>query len=279
MSILEATAFQAAHARSCSGLLGPWIERAFYNEARRLDVQFERTYVAGFWTDWRKRHRGKDARIRKYLQRLPADERFFTLIQHSGGLRSTPDNLMVFSAGRAGGLYDIPIPLLVPSLQRDFAPRERPWRISFVGRVTKATNRTGVRSAMLRTFRGHKEFKEHRVCGRSQYCDILRGSEFVLCPRGYGPTSFRLYETLTLGSIPVVIHNDEKWLPYTDVLDWSTFAVVAHARELSSLPERLAAINGVTAQRMRVAARGVFDAYFTIKGLVQRVKHLTSLRD
>jgi len=279
MSTLQATAFQAAHARSCSGLPGPRLEPAFYDEVRCLDVQFGRTYVAGFWTDWRQSHSGKDARMHKYLQRLPANEQFFTVVQHDNGLSALSDNLMVFSAGGPANPHDIPIPLLVPSLQRDFAPRERPWRVSFVGRVNKATNRTGARSAMLRAFRGHKEFKEHRVCGRQQYCDILRGSEFVLCPRGYGPTSFRLYETLTLGSIPVVIHNDVKWLPYTDVLDWSTFAVVAHVGELSSLPERLAAIDSTAAQRMRTAARDVFDDYFTIKGLVQQVVHLTTLHD
>ena len=38
----------------------------------------------------------------------------------------------------------------------------------------------------------------------------MRDSLFSLCPRGYGPTSFRLYESIQLGSIPVYIAEDDE---------------------------------------------------------------------
>jgi hypothetical protein len=40
---------------------------------------------------------------------------------------------------------------------------------------------------------------------------LIHRSKFVLCPRGKGPSSHRLYETLAAGRVPVVISDD--WLP------------------------------------------------------------------
>ena len=52
-----------------------------------------------------------------------------------------------------------------------------------------------------------------------RFVELMSRSVFALCPRGYGRTSYRMYEALQLGCIPVYIH-DEPWLPYADELDW-----------------------------------------------------------
>ncbi len=43
---------------------------------------------------------------------------------------------------------------------------------------------------------------------RARYQDVLGRSRFVLCPRGRGTSSFRLYETLAAGRVPVIISDD-----------------------------------------------------------------------
>jgi hypothetical protein len=73
------------------------------------------------------------------------------------------------------------------------------------------------------------------------YLNIMSKSRFTLAPRGYGRTSFRLYEALRLGSIPVYIY-DEPWLPYTEEIDWSKMAVLVHVDELGGIYERLCSI-------------------------------------
>ena len=60
---------------------------------------------------------------------------------------------------------------------------------------------------------------------RRRFVELMSRSVFALCPRGYGRTSYRMYEALQLGCIPVYIH-DESWLPYADELDWREFAVL-----------------------------------------------------
>jgi hypothetical protein len=43
------------------------------------------------------------------------------------------------------------------------------------------------------------------------YVDTIRRSHFVLCPRGYGPATYRLFETMEMGRVPVVMSDE--WVP------------------------------------------------------------------
>jgi hypothetical protein len=43
---------------------------------------------------------------------------------------------------------------------------------------------------------------------RARYQEILMRSRFVLCPRGRGTSSMRLYETLAAGRVPVIISDE-----------------------------------------------------------------------
>jgi hypothetical protein len=43
---------------------------------------------------------------------------------------------------------------------------------------------------------------------RARYDEVLTRSRFVLCPRGRGTSTFRLYEALAAGRVPVIISDD-----------------------------------------------------------------------
>jgi len=54
---------------------------------------------------------------------------------------------------------------------------------------------------------------KHDENGEFNYMqDILR-SKYVLCPRGVAPYSHRIFETITLGKVPVIIADD--WIPFS----------------------------------------------------------------
>lgn len=61
--------------------------------------------------------------------------------------------------------------------------------------------------------------------GRRQFLTDIRNHAFVLCPRGAGIDTHRLWETLYMGSIPIVIwdraHENWKDLPILFIHDWS----------------------------------------------------------
>jgi len=65
------------------------------------------------------------------------------------------------------------------------------------------------------------------------FIDMILESKFSLCPRGNGPASYRLQESMALGRAPVIISDD--WVPVAD-LDWDRFAIFVAENSLSDLP-------------------------------------------
>jgi hypothetical protein len=57
---------------------------------------------------------------------------------------------------------------------------------------------------------------------REHFRRTLSRSRFVLCPRGRGTSSIRLYETLSAGRVPVIISDD--WVP-PDGPEWSSISI------------------------------------------------------
>lgn len=57
---------------------------------------------------------------------------------------------------------------------------------------------------------GSPEYHDGGRGYRARYSELIHRSKFVLCPRGHSPSSFRMYETLTAGRVPVII--SDAWL-------------------------------------------------------------------
>jgi len=266
---------------------GPWFERSFDLEAARQGIEFNRDYLVGYWGDFleekisdhgrrwlRKRRQAQQwherrRRMETMLAELP-DTPMFTVVQHDDGLyHPWPKNLTVFGAG---GVGDVPVPLLMPTVTPDHVDRPVNARVTFMGEAGGPNNRFGVRQAMLEAFANRPEFTNVQRSTYKAYCDVIRHSAFTLCPAGYGLTSFRLYETLALGSVPVYIHNGTPWLPFADKLDWHDLVVLVAPVEIHELPDRLDAITERRRQEMLGNIRAVFAEHFTMPGVVRRVR-------
>lgn len=73
---------------------------------------------------------------------------------------------------------------------------------------------------------------------KERYRDVTARSKFVLCPRGSGTSSFRLFETLSLGRVPVIVSDD--W-PAVPGPNWSECAVFVPESQVAALPQLLEA--------------------------------------
>jgi hypothetical protein len=76
-------------------------------------------------------------------------------------------------------------------------------------------------------------------------------SKFSLCPRGYGRSSFRFFESILLGSIPIYIYDDENWLPYKELIDYSKFSIVLNSKNIDSLPVILSKLSDIEITNMQ----------------------------
>jgi Exostosin family len=77
---------------------------------------------------------------------------------------------------------------------------------------------------------------------RAEYVENIVESDYALCARGDGNWSFRLYESLCLGRIPVFVDTDSV-LPYEFLIDWRDYVVWVSREEVPKLGDKIAAFH------------------------------------
>ena len=65
------------------------------------------------------------------------------------------------------------------------------------------------------------------------YRRVMAQSKFILCPRGVGVSSWRLFETMRAGRVPVII--SDSWIPPNGP-KWESFALFVKESEVGQLP-------------------------------------------
>lgn len=68
------------------------------------------------------------------------------------------------------------------------------------------------------------------------YGDMLSQSKFVLCPRGFGSSSWRLFEAMKAGRVPVII--SDSWIQ-PEGPKWSSFSLRVRESDVMSIPSLL----------------------------------------
>lgn len=91
-----------------------------------------------------------------------------------------------------------------------------------------------------------------------RYAETLASSSYVLCPRGAGTGSIRLFEVMSAGVAPVLI-SDDYLLPAH--VPWDTFLLRIPERDIARLPELIEPHLGEAAERGRLARQAWLD-YF-----------------
>jgi hypothetical protein len=94
---------------------------------------------------------------------------------------------------------------------------------------------------------------------RGRFQETLARSRFVLCPRGNGTSSVRLYEALGAGAVPVIISDD--WVAPPGP-SWDKFSIRWPEGRIDGLVEMLQTRNSDWAL-MSQEARRAYDEYFS----------------
>jgi GR25 family glycosyltransferase involved in LPS biosynthesis len=103
-----------------------------------------------------------------------------------------------------------------------------------------------VDAKLIKSYRFYKGWNDPESLSREDYLGMLVNSIFVPCPPGMNPETFRFYEALEAGCIPVVLktRQNEAWfrwvserIPLVDMTTWED--AVRVMMQLLSNPERL----------------------------------------
>ena len=105
---------------------------------------------------------------------------------------------------------------------------------------------------------------------QTRFRSILARSRFVLCPRGHGTSSIRLYETLAAGRVPVIISDD--WVAPAGP-DWHSFSVRWPEGQTAGLVEMLQDLNRRWAEMSRRASTA-FSENFSRSASLRRILDL-----
>ena len=141
----------------------------------------------------------------------------------------------------------------VANLQNEFASftpptEDLPYLFSFMGSTANARVRCEI--AQLRHTRGffrdtveefdrilHDRMTVHeRRDYHRQYVELTKATKFVLCPRGLGTATIRLFETMRIGRAPVII--SDQWVEPRGPA-WEACSIRVKEREVSSIPKLL----------------------------------------
>ena len=100
--------------------------------------------------------------------------------------------------------------------------------------------------------------------GSCRYCHELADTVFSLCPRGFGSSSFRLFESMAWGCIPVIV--SDAFQPFGPGLDWDDFSIRVRESDIEDIPARLVAVAD-RAEVMSASARAAWQQYFSLDAL------------
>lgn len=102
-----------------------------------------------------------------------------------------------------------------------------------------------------------------------EFYDNMLESNYVVCIRGAGNFSVRLYETLAMGRIPVFINTD-CILPLPEDINWTQHAVWIEFNELYKLEEKVLEFHSKFSEsefkNLQMSNRKIWEEKLTLKG-------------
>jgi hypothetical protein len=99
-----------------------------------------------------------------------------------------------------------------------------------------------------------------------QYVDVTRSSKFVLCPRGQGASSIRLFESMKMARAPVIIADE--WVPPRGP-NWNAFSLRVAEDNISRIP-RILEEHEDCAVEMGHRARAAWEDWFAVEAFFHR---------
>jgi hypothetical protein len=238
---------------------GYYLEEYFYYNQQSIQKTFDkngRLYIPALWTNFQieswfnEKKELMQESLNNFIKNNPSEKGYFTIVQYDDGpLLKLPSNTLVY--GACAG--DIPLPLIYEDKSNKLDNYQKinynnkKIYCSFVGSITHH-----IRATLFSKFKENTNYYfsvnqvwSSTVCNdsASNFINITLNSKFVFAPRGYGRSSFRFFEILKLGSIPIYVWDDIEWLPYKSILDYDKFCISINIKNIDELEEILSKID------------------------------------
>jgi len=180
-------------------------------------------YLPINWSYWLLNHDyGRNGReeMQKYIDSVIIDDSKTFTVSEAGGLPASFNigRMLVFSANQMTN-GETPIPLMtLPHKFPEVFP-DKKWLASFVGSMNHP-----IRKEMKEVLkdRGDVLIMESKK-GEELFVNTIMSSYSSLCPRGTSYSSYRFYESMQLGVVPIMI-SDVDFRPFPEHIEWDAIS-------------------------------------------------------
>lgn len=242
-------------------------EEYFYKCFLKSPPDLDRVYIPIFWTNYYiSRDYGNEdiSDLQLFLNKLDRDKKYFTIVQYDDSILSDIDDLdiLIFTQGGYGKYKDksYPIPLHY-QLNSVITNPDKNIFCSFIGRLSTHP----IRELIFNIFKEMPKYFMSKSTSYEHFKSIMSSSVFSLCPRGYGQTSFRIYEALQSGSIPVYIYDDPL-IPFKNEFELSDICVLIHQDSIEEIDYILNSKSDEEIKKMQKNGQIFREKYFSYEG-------------
>lgn len=179
-------------------------------------------YLPVYWSYWQlSNDYGRSGReeMSNYLKSLVLDESKTFTISEADDEPSFGLNIKVFS-GNTDNFGWTPIPILtLPHALPKVLP-DKKYLSNFVGNLKGWP----IRETMKKVLEGREDVKIiQNKKGEDLFVNTVLESYTTLCPRGSAKGSYRFYESMQLGVVPIMI-SDSDFRPFKKQINWDSFS-------------------------------------------------------
>ena len=242
-------------------------EEYFFNEFSNQTINTDRSYIPILWTNFyiSRGYATQDmSDLQNFLDSLPRDKKYFTIVQWDDGIKNDLNGLDIISFA-SGGIGDYAIPLINKPYTKNI--KQKNIFASFIGVIN---GRHSVREKMKNILSNKEGYFISEPSGFNNFKDTMERSIFSLCPRGYGKTSFRINESLNLGSIPVYIYDDP-WLPFNDMINFKDYGVLISETDLIDIDNILKSYTNEDIDRMLRNGKKIYNDFYTYESCFKKI--------
>ena len=181
-------------------------------------------YLPIYWTRWHVNHNygnnGTEELQKIVNNTIIESKKTFTICQYDDGPVVNLYSTKLFLASRKS-YHGIDIPLLCSEHKIPFIIPKKRYLASFMGRISTHVCRKSMYDLLCddpkyRVYDGDFE--------TNKFTKEIISSYVALCPRGYGGSSFRFYEAMQLGVVPLHI-GDLDVRPFKKWINWGKCSI------------------------------------------------------
>ena len=264
---------------------GLYMEEYFLNYHKNK-INTKKTYIPVLWTNFQIRKNIDYSKMQIELDNWILQNEntiygYYTVVQYDDGPKlKLPSNTVIYGACSGNEI----LPLIYEDKNNTLEKKqklkfsEKNIKCSFVG-----TNTHKIRNIIKSTFTNKKNYvfndnnswtDKVNIDKQNNFITTTLKSKFAFAPRGYGRSSFRFFEIMKLGTVPIYVWDDIEWLPYKDEINYNDICISINIKDIDKLDNILDSIDETKYNRMLENYNDIkykFDLEFMCKYITNNV--------